>query len=54
MHHIYREANTATSCLTDTGHSLDLGLHFSMPPPPCLGAILRDNVVGVSTPWMIL
>ena len=54
VRHIYREAKRAMDCLANVGHSLNLGVCFYMSLPSCLGAILRDDVVGVALPWMIL
>ena len=50
MHHIYREANRNVNCLANVGHSLNLGFCFYMSLPFYLGAILQNDVIGVTFP----
>ena len=50
---IYRESNRAADWLADLGHSLNLGVCFYFTSPSGLSVILRNDLAGVSLPWLV-
>ena len=54
MVHVYREANKTTDYLANLGHFISLGVYYYLQPHLCLRPILRDDLVGVAQPKLLV
>ena len=54
IQHVFREANRTTDFMDSKGHEVHLGVCFYEVPPPSLSSFLRDDIVGVAFPRLIV
>ncbi|CAN0914226.1 Putative ribonuclease H protein At1g65750 [Linum grandiflorum] len=52
--HIYREANNAADYLANLGHSFSYGIHLFDTPDRGLSHWLHYDLIGVSTPRLVM